>query len=126
MGLNSKTPKHAQPYLQPKEIVTSLGFGYAFGKHEVEVSAERLIDYLVFRGQGWESFSLSHMMRYYEARLWNPDEVLFGLIGPYYDDGGMGRVQEPKAWLVHTGSAIYISQAFRVAVSRPTQKEARA
>jgi hypothetical protein len=59
-----------------------------FGKHEVEVSAGRLIRFLQLRN-AWTDFSYGELMRFYEAKGWNPDTILYGLHGNWGDDAGI-------------------------------------
>jgi hypothetical protein len=56
-----------------------------FGKHEVEVSADRLVKFFKSRGY-WCGFTIDEVVKFYQSRDWNPSLIFFGLIGAWYDD----------------------------------------
>lgn len=60
----------------------------AFGKFEVEVTAGRLVQF--FRQKDyWSTFRLTELFAFYRERGWDPDTMLYGLVGRWHDDGGM-------------------------------------
>lgn len=58
-----------------------------FGKCEVEISAARLVLFFRKEARGWVLFTLSKFMDFYRENNWNPDDILFGLAGSWFDDG---------------------------------------
>ncbi len=118
MRLNMKSSKQIQPYLQPKDITKP---PYVFGKHEVEDAAIKLLEFFVIEKRGeWQPFTFFELHIFYNARRYNPNEMLFGLMGPWYDDGGIGSMREGNAYVIHLGQALEMSNSFKVRVSSRT------
>ncbi len=112
-----KSPKAIQPYLQPRDIVEP---PFVFGKHEVEDAAIKLIEFFVARKFGeWAAFTFSELHDFYVERGYRPNEMLFGLMGPWYDDGPM-YMREGIAYVAHHGHVLEMTEAFRVRVSLKT------
>ena len=66
-----------------------------FGKHEVECAVRTLVNFFVeWRDYDqWREFSLEELREYLKSRPdleMSVDQALFGLICPWYDDGGFG------------------------------------
>src|SRR3989344_1231231 len=78
--------------IQTEDIIIdeySLAVCGGFGKHEVEVTAGRLIHFFRHKG-GWCLFTISELADYYKMMCWSPERMFFGLMGAWYDDGGFG------------------------------------
>jgi hypothetical protein len=66
-----------------------------FGKSEVEATAERLIRFFQMRGY-WCEFTIDELTRFYKLKDWDPNPMFFGLMGAWFDDGGMCGWGTPK------------------------------
>lgn len=80
-----------------------------FGKYEVELAAGRLVEFLRTRSN--YGFTFKELTRFYEEHQWNPDEMLFGLLGVWLDDGPMERVEGPP-YVVHMGRFLMVTGEF--------------
>jgi hypothetical protein len=102
---------------QPEELTSWIGEHGAgimaigrFGKHEVERAAGRLVSFLIHRRMGWASFTYRELIMYYDWMKWPTDDVLFGLTGPWLDDG---EIMVPRSsYLVHGGSCLLFTEEF--------------
>lgn len=108
--IDSDTRKHP---IQPGDIHVGecdnvLG---GFGKHEVEVSAGKLVKFFQSR-ESWCKFTLSELAEFYRQNGWEPNEMLFGLMGGWYDDCGFGVWREGINFIGHTGKRLCISEYF--------------
>ncbi len=116
--MNTQSHKAVQLYLQPRDIVVP---PFVFGKHEVEDAAIKLIEFFVARKNGeWSTFTFKELHDFYVDHRYNPNEMLFGLMGPWYDDGGLGCVREDADLVRHLGHALETTEKFRVRVSSRT------
>ncbi len=65
-----------------------------FGKYEVEVAAKALVRFFSeWKGvDAWRDFSLEELSLFLHQhqKETSLDQALFGLIAPWFDDGGMG------------------------------------
>ncbi len=77
---------------KPAQIFDLTG---TFGKAEVEWSAMHLIEYFKLRG-AWTTFTIAELTRFYEMKGWNSNTMFFGLLGGWYDTGGMGGLAAPR------------------------------
>ena len=59
---------------------------------------------------GW-NFTFSSLYNYYVAHNLNTDEMLFGLLGPWFDDGPM-HFQEDGFWIGNWGNGLQVTEAF--------------
>jgi hypothetical protein len=95
----------------PSEVNLSNGLCSTFGKSETEKSAEHLIRYLQANGDKWH-FKLAGLFVYYIDHKLNTDELLFGLYGPWFDDGGLMTFQEDPFYIVNWGSGLQVTEGF--------------
>lgn len=100
--------------LTPKDINIDLyTFSFRFGKCEVETAARNLIQFLKERKNGeWLGFTFQELTQFYLDKGLNPDEMLFGLMGNWYDDGGEGHWIITRSWIDHSGNCLYCSEDF--------------
>ena len=84
--------RHDWYSIRPEDITDMKG---TFGKHEVEASAERILVFFKERGY-WCECSLDELTRFFDRLGWNPDSMFFGLLGGWYNDGGMGHWEVPR------------------------------
>lgn len=92
-------------YPRPRDIESLLK---CFGKHEVELSAGRLLEF--FRtSDRWCSFTIEELTAFYKSHDgWNSNDMFYGLQGPYFDDGGMMGYREPDhIYVVGVGGGKY-------------------
>ncbi len=85
-----------------------------FGKCEVETSAKRLIAFFaVEKGNSWASFTFEELHTFFLRNNWNPREILFGLVGNWWDDGGMGTLIH-QSWpcIIHYGDGLRVTEHF--------------
>lgn len=75
-------------YFRPQDVDLSSCLGGTFGKMEVELAARNLVAYLVYANHTWNNFKLSGLCWYYDHNNFK-DQPLFGLMGPWFDDGPM-------------------------------------
>lgn len=80
-----------------------------FGKHEVEASAGKLIQFFQFRGH-WGSFSMTELYNFYQLKGWDVDEILFGLAGAWFDDGP--GVWRNASYIGHFGTEMVVDKEF--------------
>ena len=52
--------------------------------------------------------------------------MFFGLMGPFFDDGGLGGIVEAHPYLVHFGNRIAITELFVNRVSKHAKKRVAA
>jgi len=84
-----------------------------FGKCEVEVAAWELIRFFQKRCDGkWTPFTFQQLHAFYVTEGWNPDKMLFGLMGSWFDDGGACQVWESAGYVVHTGHNLVVNGEF--------------
>lgn len=96
----------------------------SFGKFEVEVTAGRLVQF--FREKDyWGVFRLTELFEFYRLNGWDPDTMLFGLIGRWHDDGGT-MIHWPSSQ--HLGMAsdgsVYVTKEFVAACARSVAHDA--
>lgn len=95
-----ETPGESKQHiLRPEDVDTSGGQVGRFGKCEVEIVAANLVRFFQLRG-GWVTFSLPELIFFYKLQGLDPRQALFGLLGPWYDDGGLGTIREGIPYLV--------------------------
>jgi len=61
-----------------------IGTAGMFGKHEIEVTAGKLVAFMQFKGR-WTKFTLSELHSFYQRKGWNPDKMLAGLTGLWFN-----------------------------------------
>ena len=72
--------------IQPSDINLTSGLCSTFGKAEVEKSAVGIIRFFKSKGQ-WISFSLLELLDFYKKDSLDQNEIFFGLLCPWEDDG---------------------------------------
>lgn len=76
--------------IRPKDIKLRNGLvDGRLGKVEVERIAGHLVEFFQSRTR-WCAFTLEELREFYLSRGWDPNVMLFGLAGHWFDDGGMG------------------------------------
>lgn len=90
--------------IRPKDIKPGNGTVGKFGKHEVEAAAFDLLMFFKDRGF-WSGFSISEILLFFErekldSRQRHRARPFFGLIGAWYDDGGLGSFKIPPTYFV--------------------------
>lgn len=84
--------------IQPADIIVSgsgsSGLRGTFGNMEVERSAEHLVHFFIRHGY-WCHFRLDELERFYRGRGWSTNAPFFGLMGAWFNDGGMMSWCEP-------------------------------
>ena len=100
--------------IKPQDIPTKdFSFTGRFGKAEVEDAACKLVQFLQYKSmRTWVSFTFSELAQFYERNDWNPDTMLFGLMGLWYDDGGIGSIKSAHPNIIHYGDALRVTEAF--------------
>lgn len=79
--------------IRPKQIELDSLLG-KFGKYEVEESAKNLLAFF-HKKDRWDSFSFQELTDFCKESGFNPSLMLFGLLGAWYDDGGLGSIRIP-------------------------------
>lgn len=97
--------------LKPKDVNLSTNLIGTFGKHEVEISAVHLVRYLQgIEYKNWH-FTVTGLVEYYQNNKLNPDEMLFGLLGSWIDDGPWESLGDP-GYIIHWGSSLQVTSSF--------------
>lgn len=82
---------------RPSEIRISGGMVLGgFGKAEVNLSAGRLISFMMEQGDSWVAFTLTNLTRFYISKGWDPNLILNGLTGAWVD------IASSDPWLYET------------------------
>jgi hypothetical protein len=115
--------RNGTPPIRPGDIDLSDGLADTFGKSEVETAAELLVEFHQERERGWDFFSLEEIRGFYLRKGLNPNEMLFGLIGPYLDDGGMGCIRNPHPYIIHFGAKLAVTALFVQRIARHKRKK---
>lgn len=89
-------PGEASFYIRPDDFDLSspavlLG---TFGKSEVEQTVWRLLKFFQLRGY-WCDFTIDELTRFYHHQGWNPNQMFFGLMGGWFDDGMLFSYKHP-------------------------------
>jgi hypothetical protein len=106
----------------PSDVDLSTGLMSTFGKAELETSAEHLIRYLQsIDAENW-SFTFAGLYEYYVKNKLNTNEMLFGLLGTWFDDGPM-RVQDDMFYIVNWGNGLQVTQEFLKRVSKYVKED---
>ena len=105
---------------KPSDVDLSNGLCSTFGKSEIEYAAVHLIEYLVESGDEWH-FKFDGLYRYYYAHKLNVDEMLFGLLGPWFDDGPM-RFQEDGFLIGNWGNGLQVTESFLKRIAKHVKK----
>ncbi|HEY4519483.1 MAG TPA: hypothetical protein VJH33_00390 [Candidatus Paceibacterota bacterium] len=97
--------------LRPHQISTRL-IG-TFGKREVEESAQKLLRFFQERGY-WSSFTTQELRRFYEQQNWNPDTILWGLLGAWFNDNSSMCWRAPLDVYIAIGEngEYFVTEAF--------------
>jgi hypothetical protein len=107
---------------KPSDVDLSNHLCSTFGKCEVETAAVHLIEYLCDSAENDWSFTFSGLWSYYYNHQLNSDEMLFGLLGPWFDDGPM-FIQEDGFLIVNWGNGLQITGAFLKRIAKHVKKE---
>lgn len=103
---------------RPSDVNLENGLMSTFGKCEIETAATHLIEYLRDECEDhWKSFHLFGLLVYYHNRGLNTDEALFGLMGPWLDDGPF-RFQDAGFYIVNWGNGLQVTQDFLNRISK--------
>ena len=97
-------------FIKPSDVDLSNDLCSTFGKCEIEIAAIHLIEYLRDNGDVW-NFTFTGLWTHYYNHQLNTDEMLFGLLGPWFDDGPM-RFQEDGFWIVNWGNGLSVTEEF--------------
>jgi hypothetical protein len=89
-----------------------------FGKYEVEQSAGRLVQFFQYHRKGWKCFTFTELRGFYQQNNWDWNEMLFGLMGSWYDDGGAGCIIEGVICVVHWKDTLWVTKEFVDRVAR--------
>lgn len=96
----------------------------SFGKHEIEVAAGRLVQFFRLKNY-WGAFRLSELTAYYQAQGWNPDTMLFGLVGRWHDDRSKMNHWPPSQYLgIASDGNVYVTKEFVAACARSVAQDA--
>jgi hypothetical protein len=77
-----------------------------------------LIEYLQETGNEHWSFKFAGLFDFYRRKGLNTDEMLFGLMGQWFDDGGQMCFREDSGYIVNWGSGLQVTQDFLKRVSK--------
>jgi hypothetical protein len=98
--------------LVPADINLEYELSSTFGKREVEDAAVHLVRYLQeINAEKW-NFKFAGLLDYYKRNDLNADEMLFGLFGSWFDDGGMMGFKEDPGYIVNWGNGLQVTQDF--------------
>ena len=86
-----------------------------FGKSEIEHAATLLILHLQEKNS-W-SFTFSSLYNYYIGNGLNTDDMLFGLFGPWVDDGP-NIIRDDGHYIINWGSGLQVTQEFLKAIAK--------
>ena len=117
-GVLRHTPEPERLNFGPNDVDLSNGLCSTFGKGEVESAAEHLIEYLQEKGENKWWFTFGGLYLYYYNNNLNSDEMLFGLLGPWFDDGGMMHFREDGFYIVNWGSGLQVTEEFLKRIKR--------
>lgn len=81
--------------VRPRDIDLSGGLSRCFSKNEVEGAAVELVSFFQRRNY-WTSFSLQELTKFYKAKKFPASKMLFGLLGPWWDDVMLGGIRQPR------------------------------
>lgn len=85
----------------------SSGFYRTSGEAEVEIAAKHLILFCRIRG-GWYPFTMEELLNFYKKNQFDIEYMLFGLLGPWWDDTMIvGHIEEAPSYLVAGGDGKY-------------------
>jgi hypothetical protein len=102
----------------PADINLASGLQSTFGKCETEQSAVHLIEYLQeINAERW-NFGFAGLIDFYKRKGLNTDEILFGLYGSWFDDGGAMGFKDDPGYIVNWGNGLQVTQDFLKRVSK--------
>jgi hypothetical protein len=110
--------EYANPRLDLARPSKIENYESTFGAAEVEKSARQLVTFFQLSNQ-WRSFTFTELLNFYELQKWNPDQMLFGLIGPHYHPDYMCPMwcnREPS--VVHDYNRLLVTESFVTRCSR--------
>ena len=88
--------------LTPQEVTDAQMHAIRLGKCEVEVSARRLVEFFKEIGR-WQPFHLHEFVSFCQKKCIPPEEQLFGLLCPWFDDAlivGGWKTRPRDYWLI--------------------------
>jgi hypothetical protein len=106
---------------KPSDVDLSNKLLSTFGKSEVEYAAMHLIKYLRKNGDTW-NFTFSGLYVYYYNHKLNSDEMLFGLLGSWFDDGPM-CFQEDGFYISNWGNGLQVTERFLKRIEKHVRKQ---
>jgi hypothetical protein len=105
---------------KPSDVDLSNWLCSTFGKSEIEYAAVHLIEYLRDNGDKWV-FKFSGLFCHYYNHQLNTDEMLFGLFGPWFDDGPL-CFQEDGFWIGNWGNGLQVTEAFLKRIAKHVRR----
>lgn len=92
------------------ELASDRALG-GFGKYEVEIAAGGLIKFFQV-GDFWLPFTIEQLARFYDEAELDKRLMLFGLLCPWFDDGGFGSIRQAQPYLVHMPDGTFSVTSF--------------
>ena len=83
--------------IRPSEVMLGSISG-KFEEHRVEESVENLLNFFQEKDM-WQSFSFEELLQYCKRVGFNPEKMLFGLLGSWLESGS-GLLREPQNYIV--------------------------
>jgi len=106
--------------IKPSDIDLRDSLQNTFGKSEVEVAACHLLRHLVEDEKDNWTFSLEGLVDYYRRHNLKTDEMLYGLLGGWIDDG-MWVLRDDPQYIIHWGARMQITQDFVRRIMKDTE-----
>ena len=96
--------KQGGPFTIRPEEITLREYGETqlstFGMAEAEEAAGRLVSFFQSKGR-WCAFTAGELVDFYRSRGWDEKRMLYGLIGAYMHQSGIGfRLCQPPTYIV--------------------------
>lgn len=118
MAANEESPRviagALDHHVRPADIqLTNGAVTGRLGKYEVEKVAGQLVEFFQSKDR-WCAFTLEQLRKFYVLKGWNPNTMLFGLTGIWFDDGDlMGGWVEAFPYLAFTYEGLcYVTDVF--------------
>jgi len=94
--------------IKPSDINIKNRLSCTLGKCELEVAAYHLVKFLVETGDTW-SFKMPELILYYHQNKLDMNDMLFGLLGGWFDDGPM-RFWDDMGYIVNWGGTYIVTE----------------
>ncbi len=75
-------------------------------------AAARIVEYFQQLGNYWGSISLTDLWLWYDDNSWDPNDMLFGLAGPWMSAGSHIVQDSPRYLIVAENGRYYVTAAF--------------